>query len=280
MERLAPVGRGVRVLTESAGAAARRVGAHLDRRPHYSYCVQRSAALAGRLGLSRISVVEFGVAGGRGLLALERYCAAAGQRFGVEIEVYGFDTGAGLPEPVDYRDLPYHWRPGFYSMDVEALRARLSTARLVLGNLKDTTGSFFDEFHPAPIAAALFDIDYYSSTVFSLRLFDGPVETRLPRVFCYFDDIIGGDVELYNEFTGERLAINEFNAGHERQKLSRAQHLTARPLAREWRHQIYVLHDFDHPQYCTFVSEEDQQLPLSRALLSRVAGTRQAGGAR
>ena len=34
----------------------------------------------------------------------------------------------------------------------------------------------------------------------------------LPSVFSYFDDIIGSEIELYNDYTGERLAINEFNS--------------------------------------------------------------------
>ena len=28
----------------------------------------------------------------------------------------------------------------------------------------------------------------------------------------YFDDIIGTETELYNDYTGERLSINEFNS--------------------------------------------------------------------
>jgi hypothetical protein len=40
-------------------------------RPHYAYGVYSAADLAKRLGLSAISVIEMGVAGGKGLLALE-----------------------------------------------------------------------------------------------------------------------------------------------------------------------------------------------------------------
>ena len=40
-------------------------------RPHYAYGVFAAAKLARRLGYSGVSAVEFGVAGGNGLLALE-----------------------------------------------------------------------------------------------------------------------------------------------------------------------------------------------------------------
>ena len=38
------------------------------------------------------------------------------------------------------------------------------------------------------------------------------LEFFLPRMYCYFDDTIGTETELFNDFTGERLAINEFNS--------------------------------------------------------------------
>src|ERR1700722_8851083 len=41
-------------------------------RPHYAYIMFEGAKLAKSLGHSKISTVEFGVAGGAGLLAMER----------------------------------------------------------------------------------------------------------------------------------------------------------------------------------------------------------------
>ena len=38
-------------------------------KPAYAYCVLQAARLAERMGIERISVLEFGVAGGNGLLA-------------------------------------------------------------------------------------------------------------------------------------------------------------------------------------------------------------------
>jgi hypothetical protein len=37
--------------------------------------------------------------------------------FCVDIELYGFDSGSGLPPPLDYRDMPHYFRAGLYEMD-------------------------------------------------------------------------------------------------------------------------------------------------------------------
>ena len=76
-------------------------------RANYAYLVYNAAALAHRLGHQRVSILEFGVAGGNGLLSLERHADWVEKHFPVKIEIYGFDTGEGLPAPVDYRDLQY-----------------------------------------------------------------------------------------------------------------------------------------------------------------------------
>ena len=57
--------------------------------------------------------IELGVAGGRGLLALEEASAEIGPFLGVKIDVVGFDSGEGIPAPIDYRDLPHSWNAGF-----------------------------------------------------------------------------------------------------------------------------------------------------------------------
>jgi len=230
-------------------------------RPAYAYCVREAARLASRLGIDRISVVEFGVAGGKGLLSLERHAAQLSESTGVTIDVYGFDTGRGLPPPSDYRDLPYHWQAGFFAMDEDALRGRLQRAELILGDIEETLGSFVERHRPAPVGAVMHDMDLYSSTTAGLRLFEVDEGHRLPRIFTYFDDIIGDEIALYNDFTGERLAIAEFNQSHPTMKISPAYHLSWRGWA-EWHHQIYVLHDFAHSRYNDFVSRARQQLPL------------------
>ena len=90
--------------------------------PAYAYGVYCAAQLASQLAVPRISALELGVAGGRGLLALERIATEVEDRFGVAIDVVGFDTGEGMPEGIDYRDLQHVWTSGFYAMETEKLQ--------------------------------------------------------------------------------------------------------------------------------------------------------------
>lgn len=219
-----------------------------DHRP-YAWGVLQGAALAKVLGHRRISVFEFGVAGGAGLVSLERIAELVEQKTGVGIDVYGFDTGKGLPQPQDYRDVPYMWEKGDFSMDEAALRARLKRAQLKLGLIEDTVPEFLRTSF-APAAFVSIDVDLYSATKQALTLFHADQSTLLPRVFCYFDDIMGYG---YNDFTGERLAIHEFNAEHTMRKLSPIYGLkwfVPQEFAHDrWIDMLQIAHLFDHPSY-------------------------------
>tara|TARA_B100001971_G_scaffold54291_1_gene49405 strand:+ start:182 stop:721 length:540 start_codon:yes stop_codon:yes gene_type:complete len=133
-------------------------------RMQYGYICFNAAKLAKKLGHKRISVIEYGVAGGRGLLILEEYVSEIKKIFGIEIDIYGFDSSKGLPKPVDYRDLPYHWKEGFFNMDENYLRSKLKFANLVIGDIELTSKTFFSKYKPAPIGAIIHDFDLYSST--------------------------------------------------------------------------------------------------------------------
>lgn len=228
----------------------------------YAHIIYQAASLAERLGQDRISILEFGVAGGDGLIWMERHAEEVEKIFAVKIEIYGFDTGEGLPSPRDYRDLPYHWKSGFFRMDREKLLKRLTRAKVIFGDVSETAATFHDEYRPAPIGAVSHDLDFYSSTVDGFRLFLGDETRMLPRVFCYFDDVMGDDVALYSDYSGERLAIAEFNAAHDDRKIAVPYHLRGVRQLGPWQFHIWILHLFRHPHYDRFVSAEDQQLPL------------------
>ena len=208
--------------------------------------------------MRKISAIEFGVAGGNGLIMAEYHAKKAEDETGVEVEVYGFDTGEGLPNPVDYRDIPYVWKSGFYRMDQEALKQRLTRAKLVLGNVKDTVKDFFANNEVAPVGCIFHDLDFYSSTKDSFRIFDLESHLRLPRIFNYFDDILGNELALYNDYTGERLAIAEYNTQHEHSKIAKSyEFLDVAPFP--WHNKIFVHHDFQHPDYCKYIGSADLQ---------------------
>jgi hypothetical protein len=231
------------------GSLDTRVRYGIFDRPHYAWGVYAAADLAKRLGLNAISAIELGVAGGRGLLALERIAKAVGAHTGIRIHVTGFDSGQGMPAPADYRDLPHIWNKGFYKMDVSSLRAKLSPdTELILGDIEATIPAWVPK---GPIGFVAFDLDYYSSTKTALRLFENDdTNTRLPRTYCYFDDLMWPEHACHNEYLGELCAIREFNAEHEYKKLCPIHMFRHTRVHQEpWNEQIYVLHDFKHPLY-------------------------------
>jgi hypothetical protein len=244
--------------------------------PQYAYGLLQAAFLGAALDQSAVSALELGVAGGNGLVELERLSLEIGAEAGLRIDAAGFDLGSGMPEPIDHRDLPWVWSAGFFSMDEPLLRSQLRSAQLIIGDIAQT-GPEFLASRPAPIGFISFDLDYYSSTVAAFgALLDASADRFLPRVMCYFDDTVGPHEELHCEFTGELLAIAEFNAAHRDRKLTKVNGL-ARKLPDEsepWVEGIYVLHLFDHPRYNEYVfPERDRQFPLTAHLAGRPEDT-------
>jgi hypothetical protein len=148
-------------------------------------------------------------------------------------------------------------------MDEGKLRSRLKQAQLVLGDVTDTLGDFYTKNRPAPVGAVVFDVDLYSSTAAALKIFDTSPENLIPRVRCYFDDIIGTEISLTNEYMGEKLAVDEFNQAHARRKITPVYHLQARPYRRKWHLKSFVHHAYDHPHYSRFIARDNQALPLT-----------------
>jgi hypothetical protein len=216
------------------------------------------------LRIPKISAIEFGVAGGNGLVVAEQHIQWVQRETGVAIELYGFDSGEGLPPPEDYRDLPFGWRAGFFKMDRAALERRLTMSRLIFGNVRDTVSSFFERYNPAPVGCIFHDLDFYSSTRDSFKLLEAPSERLLPRIYNYFDDIIGSDLGLQSDFVGQRLAIREFNDSHTDRKMATCYQFAHRRKQKRWYQQIFAFHDFTHPLYNQYIDADapDLQLPL------------------
>jgi hypothetical protein len=158
--------------------------------------------------------------------------------------------------------MPYHWKSGYFCMDEAALRAKLRKSKLVLGPIADTVPQMLlqDRFRDAPISSIFFDVDLYSSTMDAFHVFEAPADTRLPRVFCYMDDIVG-ELERHSDFTGVLGAITAFNEAHGQAKISRL-HLGEMPDQRLRASRLMMLHDFAHPMYSTFVGDEQRESEL------------------
>jgi hypothetical protein len=149
------------------------VDLNLSVRPSYLYCLYHSAILAKKLGIKKISVIEFGVAGGNGIIFLESYQKKIYDEIGVEIEIYGFDLGSGLSKSEDSRDLPYWFKEGLFKMNSKILNKKLKSAKIIIGDVKITITDFFKQYNPSPIGAIFNDLDYYSSTKDSFEIFSG-----------------------------------------------------------------------------------------------------------
>ena len=232
----------------------------LSKRPTYLMGVLAAAEQAARQKVAEISVIEFGVAGGDGLVALQREAEAVERETGVGIKVYGFDAGPqGLPAFIgDYRDHPDAWQPGDYPMNESALRRRLSArTTLILGNVGDTVPRFFNDFQPPPVGFVSFDLDLYSSTRDALQIFRVPDKKMLWHVPLYFDDI---EFVFNHKFAGELLAIDEFNVECSQVKIDRWYGVRiGRPFPeRPFLEKLYVAHDLE---------------AISKAVLSRRAAS-------
>lgn len=230
-------------------------------RPHYAYCMLRAAELARQLNLDAISAIEFGVAGGNGLVFMEDFAKEVHRTTGVAIHCYGFDTGKGMPEPEGAKDLPFWFQAAQYPMDEAKLRARVPDSTLVLGDIRTTVDRFVETYRPAPIGVVFNDTDYWSSTLASFRLFDAAAafpEHFLPRIYKYFDDIIGSSTEMYGPYNGQLAAIKDFNRTRDNMKIHLNQNLLSR-TEYSWRYQIYYCHLFDHPRYNDYVGGAQQE---------------------
>ena len=215
-------------------------------RPHYLAGVLGGADQAKREGVSEISVMEFGVAGGNGLVALQEYAAVVERETGVRIAVYGFDAGGGLPSLCgDYRDHPDQWRPSDYRMDEQALRRRLTDrTSLIIGDIKTTLPDFVAQRKAPPVGFVSVDVDLYSSTVDTLKIFTLPGKRMLRRVPMYFDDT---DFVFNHRFAGEFLAIEEFNRAQDRVKIDIWRGIWKhRPFSESpWLRNMYMAHDLE-----------------------------------
>ena len=109
----------------------------ISKRPQYLLGLITVAHQAKLQGAPAFSAIEFGVAGGYDFLSMQQDAEAISNETGIEIRLFGFDTGRGLPELIgDHRDHPDIWRPGDYPMEQERLQAKLGArSTLVLGNV-------------------------------------------------------------------------------------------------------------------------------------------------
>jgi len=239
-------------------------------RPHYAYGLLRAADTARFFGLAEVTVCEFGVAAGAGL---ENMCNLAGlisKETGIGFHIYGFDTGAGLPDGLTYKDHPEMWIPGDFPMgDLADLERRMKDrASLVFGNISDTIGGFVGNLtERAPVGFLAIDVDIYSGSRAALQVFDSPnPKLYLPALPIYFDDV---QSFFSNKWCGELASIEEFNECHALRKIDTDHSLPGdRALSSSFYRRMYTAHVLDHPARNSFAKRLAMDIPQHKQYLS------------
>ena len=110
-------------------------------KPHYESILYEACLEAKKLKINQVSVIELGVAGGNGIVSLEKYKKKIEKVLDISINIYGFDTGSGLPESVKDEDLPFFWKSNMYKIDRDALEKRINS-KIFYGDVKNTVDDF------------------------------------------------------------------------------------------------------------------------------------------
>jgi hypothetical protein len=230
-----------------SGSFRAKVAFDLVVRQQYAFSILLAADRAKEFGNNGVTIVELGVAAGAGLINMCKIADQAAKATGIDIHVVGFDTGTGMPPPQDYRDYPEAYRQGDFPMDVKRLRNALpANAELIIGDITKKIPAFLENMSSDyPIGFVAVDVDYYSSAKQALAIFRGDPHKYLPRVAVHLDDI--GD-EFCNAWTGELLAIDEFNCESEWRKIAPFPMLRSRRVFKNarWIDHLYIAHIHDH----------------------------------
>ena len=259
-------------------------------RQQYAFPILYAADAAKQYGYKAVTLVEFGVAGGAGLLNMCRIAERTRAATGIEFRVVGFDTGKGMPAPIDYRDLPESFQAGDFPMDVERLKRALPNfAELVIGDIADTVPEFLrSPSVETPIGFVAVDVDYYSSAKKALRVLQGPAQCYIPIVPVYLDDI---GVDGSNPWTGELLAVGEFNRENDLRKIAPFTLLRSRRIFKntQWIDRMFAAHIHDHAlrsqtrrkqsqtilpnEYINWPGAQAEELPPSKLLPRGAVGS-------
>lgn len=220
-------------------------------RPQYGLGLILSASEAVSLGYKKMSVIEFGCWECEGLIDMEHYIKEIQEYFKIEINVYGFDLGSGIPKYTpNPRDRLYELNPGDYPLKKKENIKKLKKTKMVWGDVKETCPNFLrsNNLDDAPLGFISFDLGIYSSTHHALKILNDDSKFFLPRVFLYFDNFY-----FVSEDEGEKYAIKEFNL-ESKKKISQISELSEQ-LSLSWSKwsflgkRIFQLHDFDHNKY-------------------------------
>ncbi|MUL35214.1 hypothetical protein [Gloeocapsopsis dulcis] len=230
------------------GSFEQKIEFDLVIRQQYAFCLLQAAKFAKSMEIQSVTAIEFGVAAGAGLLNICEITKKITQETGVQFQIFGFDSGQGLPPPRDYRDIPETFKKGDYPIvDKEKLLQALpDNAKLIVGDIAETVPEFIKTIsQDSPIGFIAVDVDYYWSAKECLKVLLGEAEKYLPITLIHLDDI---GIPSSNPWVGELLAVNEFNAENSYRKIHPYTFLRNRRIFKHtrWIDHIFVMHTLDH----------------------------------
>lgn len=185
---------------------------HALPRPYYFLGIKRAYDDADRLGLTRFSILEFGVAEGNGILMLQssiKNYATKPSNQNKQVKILGFDTFEGLPDIDSSKDGQSTWKTGDFPSDLNLLRQFIDPELVELhkGLFANTIPQAIQTLIDYPPLFIIVDCDLYTSTV---DIFNGLFPKYVPELsYWFFDDT---NLNYYAEDVGETLAIEEFNS--------------------------------------------------------------------
>ena len=216
-------------------------------RPEYGFGIKHAFEIASEEGVKKILLIEFGCAAGQGLYTMLDIANKLSKKYQIEFEIVGFDTGEGMPLPIDFRDHPEMYRLGDFpkeNLNYDNLPEKIT---INIGKIKNTLEQFINSklLEDHKISFVAIDVDYYSSTVDCLEIFSSDKEKYTSKVVVHFDDI--KDI-AHNDYCGEKLAINEFNCKDLPRKLCKMNNLKTQRYFKNspYLELMYYCHVFDH----------------------------------
>lgn len=245
------------------GSFRQKIDFDLVLRSQHAFALLKAADHAASNGKNRVTVIEFGVANGAGLFNMQNIAKKITKSTGVSFDIFGFDTAEGMPPPESYKDHPDLYREGDFPMDFEKLQKALdSNTSLIIGPIQETIKKFIErDFEDSPIAFISIDVDFYSSTVQSLKVLEMSPNQYLPRVTIYLDDL---QDDSHNSWCGESAAINEFTESHEFRKIERHTFLRGYRIFKNarWIDHMFFAHILDHPKRISPSSDKINKVVL------------------
>ena len=229
------------------GDFIKKINYDLVPRHPYAFGINEAFKIAKEENINKIILIEFGVAAGAGLFNMSYIASKLSKIYCIDYEIIGFDSGEGMPEPIDYKDHPEKYPKGGFPSLLLKESDLPKKCKIIFGSIQDTLKKFIRDLEKkeSKIGFVSVDVDYYTSTKECLNIFLIDKDSYLSKVVTYFDDIYMVD---HNIYCGELLAIEEFNDKDSMRKICKMNQLRNTRIFKNsiYLDQMFFCHILDH----------------------------------